>query len=168
MDSFVDKARIMADDEFQVKTISATWSASGLAIGFIALFAAVMSPWILDTISPPTKTIDEVAVDVAVNIKDRLVAKAKGQEFVAKAKDSKTPSIRRWYPHVTIGIGLLGMCLGIVGFTRHESTRMSASAVTVGLAAIVFQYFLLLAAAIILILLNGVILNALGIDLPSM
>ena len=64
-------------------------------------------------------------------------------------------------------IGLVFDVLGIVGFTRHESTRMSASAVTVGLAAIVFQYFLLLAAAIILILLIGVILNALGIDLPS-
>ena len=157
----------MTEDESQVKSRSATWSVSGLAIGFIALVAAVMSPWILDSISPPTKTIDEVAVDVAVNIKDRLVAKAKGQEFVAKAKDDKTPSLRRWYPPITIGIGLLGMCLGIVGFTRHENTRVSASAVTVGLAAIVFQYFLLLAAAIILILLIGVILNALGIDLPS-
>lgn len=157
----------MTENEFQVKSRSATWSVSGLAIGFIGLFAAVMSPWILDSISPPSKTIDEVAVDVAVNIKDRLVAKAKGQEFVAKAKDDKTPSLRRWYPPITIGLGLLGMCLGIVGFIRHEGTRMSASAVTVGLAAIVFQYFLLLAGAIILILLIGLILTALGIDLPS-
>ncbi|MCU0719842.1 MAG: hypothetical protein MUC83_09070 [Pirellula sp.] len=126
-----------------------------------------MSPWILNSISPPTKTIDEVAVDVAVNIKDRLVAKAKGQEFVPESKNDVTPSLRRWYPPTTIGIGLLGMCLGIVGFIRHENTRMSAIAVAVGLAAILFQYFLLLAAAIILILLIGVILNALGIDLPS-
>lgn len=111
--------------------------------------------------------IVEVAVDVATNIKDRLVAKAKGQEFVAKPKADKTPSLRRWYPPTTVGIGLLGICLGSVGFTRHESARMSASAVTVGLAAILFQYFLLMAAAIILILLVGFILNALGIDLPS-
>lgn len=164
---FVDKALVMTEDNSQVKSKSATWSVSGLVIGFIALVAAVMSPWILESVSPPTQSIDEVAVDVAVNIKDRLVAKAKGQEFVAKAKDDKPPSLRRWYPPVTIGIGLLGMCLGIVGFTCHESTRVSASAVTVGLAAIVFQYFLLLAAAIIFILLIGVILNALGIELPS-
>lgn len=157
----------MTEDESEVKGRSAAWSTSGLAIAFIALIAAVMSPWILDSISPPTKTIDEVAVDVAVNIKDRLVAKAKGQEFVAKMKNDKTPSLRRWYPPTTIGIGLLGMCLGIVGFTRHENTRISAAAVAVGLAAIMFQYFLLLAAAIILVLLIGVILNALGIDLPS-
>ncbi len=167
MGAFVDKASVMTEDESQVKTTPATWSVFGLVIGFIALVAAVMSPWIMDSISPPTKTIDEVAVDVAVNIKDRLVAKAKGQEFVAKAKDDKTPNLGRWYPPTTIGIGLLGMCLGVVGFVRHESTRMSASAVTVGLAAILFQYFLLLAAAIILILLIGVILNALGVDLPS-
>jgi hypothetical protein len=157
----------MTEDESEVKGRSASWSTSGLAIAFIALIAAVMSPWILDSISPPTKTIDEVAVDVAVNIKDRLVAKAKGQEFVAKTQNDKTPSLRRWYPPTTIGIGLLGMCLGIVGFTRHENTRISAAAVAVGLAAIMFQYFLLLAAAIILVLLIGVILNALGIDLPS-
>lgn len=164
---FIDKALVMTEDNSQVKIRSATCSMSGLVIGFIALVAAVMSPWILESVAPPTKSIDEVAVDVAINIKDRLVAKAKGQEFVAKEKDDKTPSLRRWYPPVTIGIGLLGMCLGIVGFTRHESTRVSASAVTVGLAAIVFQYFLLLAAAIIFILLIGVILNAFGIELPS-
>jgi hypothetical protein len=157
----------MTEVESEVTHKSAAWSTSGLAIAFIASIAAVMSPWILDAISPPTKTIDEVAVDVAINIKDRLVAKAKGQEFVAQTKNHKIPSLRRWYPPTTIGIGLLGMCLGIVGFTRRESTRMSASAVTVGLAAIVFQYFLLLAAAIILILLIGIILNASGIDLPS-
>ncbi len=157
----------MTADESEVTRRSASWSTFGLAIAFVALIAAVMSPWILDSISPPAKTIDEVAVDVAVNIKDRLVAKAKGQEFVVKSKNDVTSSLRQWYPPTTIGIGLLGMCLGVIGFTRHESTRVSAAAVTVGLAAIMFQYFLLLAAAIILILLIGVILNALGIELPS-
>jgi hydrogenase/urease accessory protein HupE len=39
--------------------------------------------------------------------------------------------------------------------------------VTVGLAAIVFQYFLLLAAAIVFFMLVGLVLSALGIDLPT-
>ncbi len=38
------------------------------------------------------------------------------------------------------------------------------SSVTVGLAAIVFQYYLLLAAAIVFFMLVGLILSALGID----
>ncbi len=46
--------------------------------------------------------------------------------------------------------------------TRHES-NFSASAVTVGLATLVFQYFLLLAAEFILVLLIGFIFNSLGI-----
>jgi len=157
----------MLDIESEPKIGMATYSASGLVVGFIAFIAAVMSPWIMDSIAPSSKTIDEVAVDVAVNIKDRLVAKAKGREFVPRSKEVKVSNLRRWYPATTIGIGVLGICLGVIGYTRHENIRMSASAVIVGLAAIVFQYFLLLAAAIILILLIGFILNTLGIDLPS-
>ena len=157
----------MPNIESSPKIKIATYSASGLVIGFIAFIAAVLSPWIMDSIAPSSKTIDEVAVDVAVNIKDRLVAKAKGQAFVPKTKDVKALNLRRWYPGTTIGIGVLGICLGVVGYTRHENSRMSASAVTVGLAAIVFQYFLILAMAIILILLIGFILNTLGVDLPS-
>lgn len=144
----------------------ATWSSAGLAFAFLALVAAVMSPWVLDTLAPPAKPIDERAVDVAMRIKDRLVAKAKGEEFVAEPTEKEASDPGKWYPPTTIGIGLIGVCLGIIGFTRHESPRASASAVAVGLAAIIFQYFLLLAAAIVFILLVGIILSALGIDLP--
>jgi len=138
----------------------------GLSAAFVALIAAVMSPWMMGTISAPTKTIDELAVDVAVNLKDRVVAKAKGEDFVVKTKNDNSNRLQHWYAPATTGIGLLGLCLGIVGFVRHENTRTSVAAVAVGLAAIMFQYFLLLAAVIILLLLIGVILNAMGIDLP--
>ncbi len=50
--------------------------------------------------------------------------------------------------------------------TRHDS-NFSDSAVTVGLTTLVFQYFLLLAAEFILVLLIGFILNSLGIRLTS-
>jgi hypothetical protein len=159
----------MSESETSSKPKSATWSTIGLAAAFVALAFAVLSPWIIDAIVPKEdrKPIDEVAVEVATRIKDRLVAKAKGEEFVVKPAAETSTDLGKWVPPATIGIGLLGVCLGVVGFTRHESARMSASAVAVGLAAIVFQYFLLMAAAIILILLIGFILSALGIDLPT-
>lgn len=155
----------MTESEVASKPQSAFWSSAGLVIAFLALTLAVLSPWITDALTPERerKPIDEVAVEVATKIKDRLVAKAKGEEFVAEPAVDTSIDIGKWYPPSVIGIGLFAACLGVVGFTRHESNRVSASAVAVGLAAIVFQYFLLLAAAIILILLIGFILSALGI-----
>ncbi len=140
---------------------------AGLAVALVALVAAVLSPWILDAIEPQSKPIDEVAVDAAVKLKDRLVAKAKGEEYVPPPPEKTTFDLSKWYPAGTISLGLCAMCFGIIGFVRHEDVRVNGSAVTVGLAAILFQYFLLIAAALILILLIGIVLSALGIDLPT-
>ena len=140
---------------------------AGLAISLVALVAAVLSPWILDTIEPQSKPIDEVAVDVAVKIKDRLIAKAKGEEYVPPPTEKPRFKLSKWYPAGTISLGLCAMCCGIIGFARHEDARVNGSAVTVGLAAILFQYFLLIAGALIIILLIAIVLSALGINLPT-
>ena len=139
----------------------------GLAFALLALVAAIMSPWIIDAIEPDQKPIDEAAVDVATKIKDRLIAKAKGQEYIPPVETETGFDIAKWYPAGTIALGLCGICLGVGGFCRHEDVRITGSSVAVGLAAIVFQYFLLLAAAIIFFMLVGLILSALGIDLPT-
>ena len=139
----------------------------GLAFALIGLVAAIMSPWIIDAIEPDRKPIDEAAVEVATKIKDRLIAKAKGQEYVPPVETDTGFDIAKWYPAGTIALGLCGICLGVGGFCRHEDVRITGASVTLGLAAIVFQYFLLLAAAIILIVLVGLILSALGIELPT-
>ena len=140
----------------------------GLVIALLGLIAAVLSPWILDAIEPERKPIDEVAVEFATKVKDRLIAKAKKQEYVPPVQKDKGFDIAKWYPAGTITLGLCGICLGVGGFCKHEDVRISGSSVAVGLAAIVFQYFLMLAAAILLFLLVGIILSALGIDLPSL
>lgn len=139
----------------------------GLAFALLGLVAAIMSPWIIDAIEPERKPIDEAAVEVATKIKDRLIAKAKGQEYIPAAETGTGFDIAKWYPAGTIALGLCGICLGVGGFCRREDVRVTGSSVTIGLAAIVFQYFLLLAAAIIFVILVGLILSALGIDLPT-
>ena len=139
----------------------------GLAFALLGLVAAIMSPWLLDAIEPERKPIDEAAVEVAVKIKDRLIAKAKGQEYIAPIETETGFDIAKWYPAGTIALGLCGICFGVGGFCRHENLRITGSSVTVGLAAIIFQYFLLLAAAIIFFMLVGLILSALGIELPT-
>lgn len=141
--------------------------AIGLAFALLGLVAAIMSPWIIDAIEPERKPIDEAAVEVATKIKDRLIAKAKGQEYIPPVEADTGLNIAKWYPAGTIALGLCGICLGVGGFCRHEDVRITGSSVTVGLAAIVFQYFLLLAAAIIFFVLVGLILSAMGIELPT-
>ncbi len=138
----------------------------GLAIALLALIAAGMSPWVIEAIEPERKPADEVAVDFAIKIKDRLVAKAKGHEYVPPVEQQSGINIAKWYPPGTIALGLCGVCLGVGGFCRNEDVRIAGASVTVGLAAIIFQYYLLLAAAIIFLVLVGIILSVLGIVLP--
>lgn len=156
----------MTEPEENTPRTSSIWSIIGLSLAFVALVAAVMSPWIMEALAPPRKPVDEVVADVAGRLKDRMIAKVKGQEFVPPPVEEPAFDISKWYPPGTIGIGAIAMCLGVVGFTRHESLRISSSAVMVGLAAILFQYFLLLAAVLIFLLLVMLALSALGIPLP--
>ncbi len=142
-------------------------SVVGLNFAIFGLIAAILSPWILDAIAPERKPMDQVAVEFATKVKDRLIAKAKKQEYVPPVQPDEGFDIAKWYPAGTITLGLCGICLGVGGFCRQENVRISASSVAVGLAAIIFQYFLLLAATILFFLLIGIILSALGIDLPS-
>jgi hypothetical protein len=58
---------------------------AGLVIALLALAAAALSPWAVDALEPERKPVDQVAVEVAGRIRDRLAAKARGQEYVAPA-----------------------------------------------------------------------------------
>ena len=139
----------------------------GLTLAIFGLIAAVLSPWILDSIEPKRKPMDEVAVEFANKVKDRLIAKAKKQDYVSPVETVEGFDLAKWYPAGTIALGLCGICLGVGGFCKHGDVRIAGSSVAVGLAAIVFQYFLLLAATILFILLIGIVLSAMGIDLPT-
>lgn len=139
----------------------------GLVFALLGLVAAILSPWVVEAIEPERKPIDEVAVAFATKIKDRLIAKMKRQEYIPPAEADTGLNIAKWYPAGTIALGLSGICFGVCGFCRREDIRVTGSSVAVGMAAIVFQYFLLLAAALILLILVGIILSAMGIDLPT-
>ena len=143
---------------------SARFGMFGLVVALVAFVAAVLSPWIIDALEPEAEPIDKVAVDAAVRIKDRLAAKIKGEKFVEPPRKEEPFNWGKWLPAGTIFMGAVAICFGVVGFVRREDIRINGSAVTIGLAAIVFQYFLLIAAALILILLVAIILSALGMS----
>ena len=134
---------------------------AGLAIALVALAAAALSPWAVDALEPERKPADQVAVEVAWRIKDRLAAKAAGRDYVAPAGPRRT-DWSRWYTGGVIGAGVIAICIGVIGLVVHHDGRLNAATVAVGASAIVFQYALMIAAAVLLILLVAVVLSAIG------
>jgi hypothetical protein len=134
---------------------------AGLVLALLALAAATLSPWAIDALQPEKKPLDQVAVEVATRIKDRLAAKAKGQEYLPPAEPKKTdPS--KWYTPSVIAAGVLALCIGIVSLVAHHDARLNAATIVVAASAIIFQYALMIAATLLLILLIGLILSAIS------
>ena len=136
---------------------------AGLVVGLLALAAAALSPWAVAALEPEKKPIDQVAVEVAGRIKDRLAAKAQGQEYVAPA-EPRGVDWSKWYTGVVVAAGVLAICVGVVGLVAHHDGRLNSATVAVGASAVVFQHALMIAAALLLILLVGLVLSVIGGD----
>ena len=134
---------------------------AGLVIGLLALAAAALLPWAVGALQPERKPIDQVAVEVAGRIKDRLAAKAKGREYVAPA-EARGADWSKWYPAGVVAAGVLAICIGVVGLVAHHDFRLNSATIAVGASAVVFQYALMVAAALLLLLLVGLVLSAVG------
>ena len=133
----------------------------GTFFGCLAVLAAVLPTWVLPIVMPP-EPVDKVVVDTAQKIKERVVAKAKGVEY--KEAERKTD----WYRVLSaaaVTLGALAIVLAAISFVAREPWRFAGAAATLGAGAILFQFSLLVAGALIAVLLIAVILNALGISL---
>ena len=131
----------------------------GLAAALLALAVAAGGPWLSELLEPPKPPIDEVAANLAGRIKDRIAAKLRGRTYEAPPPKALF-RWSRWLPGLAVGLGVLGCGLGVVGFIRREDVRLSGSAVALGIGAVVFQYALLLAGAILFLLLIALIASA--------
>jgi len=133
----------------------------GTFFGCLAILAAVLPTWVLPIVMPPAP-VDKVVVDTAQKIKERVVAKAMGVEY--KEADTKAD----WYgifSAVAATLGALAIVLAGISFVAREPWRFAGVAATLGVGAILFQFSLMVAGALIAVLLIAVILNALGISL---
>lgn len=128
--------------------------------GCLALVAAILPTWVLPLILPP-KPVEQVVVDTAHGIKGRLLAKAKGQEYREPARKADWYSI---FAAAAMSLGVLALVLAAVSFVIREPWRFAAAATTLGTGAILFQFSLAIAGALIAILLIAVILNAIGLS----
>ncbi len=132
----------------------------GTFFGCLAVLAAVLPTWVLPIVMPP-EPVDRVVVSTAQSIKERVIAKAQGVEY--KEAERKTD----WYglfSAAAVTLGALALVFGAISFVAREPWRFAGAAAVLGVGAIVFQFSLMVAGALIAILLVAVILSAFGIS----
>ena len=130
----------------------------GLIVGLVAIASAFLSPNIAEAIDPPTRPVEEVAVDLASRIVDVAKAKVTGEEYQPAAVQ-QLPS-RFIYPTV-VSLGMLAAVLGVAAFFRSEDRTMAGGAIALGVGAAVVQLAMMLVGTILLILLVVVIIGGL-------
>lgn len=137
-----------------------------LTLSLLALSMSVTSPWILEHISPPssTQSLEDLAVEKALSIKDKLVKGLKGEDYKDPPPEVKAKHWSDYWPLIIIVTAMLGIILGIIGFVRHESKRLTLSAVCIGVGAIIAIYALIFMAVFLLFFLVGIILDSMGLN----
>ena len=145
------------------KSNSNKFGLTGVAIGIIALGMALFHFWLGPISAPPP--MEETISDQAVKIKRAVEAKIKGDEYKAPSTNSNRFDGDRIADIATIAAGFLAIVLAVVSFIRHESIRVSGSAVALGGGAIAFQFLTVALGVIVFVILIAVVLNQLGIDI---
>lgn len=133
----------------------------GTLFGCLAILVAVLPLWVLPLVQPP-EPVDKVVVDVAQKIKDRVAAKLQKVEYKEPATRA---SLSQVLSVVAVSLGSLALVCAAVSFVAKEPRRFAAAAAALGVGAILFQFSLMIAGALIAILFVMVVLNALGIGL---
>lgn len=127
-------------------------AASGAFLAFVALIIAVCVPAFLDAKEAPPKALPHVLADSAVKIKARLAHREIHAEPIKQIS---------WKTALMVGgafAGFLGAALGTASWVRRDNTRLSGIAISAGLTAIAWNFFLAAAiAAVSLFLLAWVI-----------
>ena len=134
----------------------------GIAVGFLALASAFLSPWIQEAIDPPPKPIEEIAVGFAGRLAAAAKAKIKGEDYVPITLEEPKPS--RFLVPTVIGFGMLAAGLGIVSLLKSEPRGLGAGAIALGISAVVAQWGILIAGVIIFLLIVFRVLDFLGIE----
>lgn len=134
----------------------------GFIVGILALSSALFSFFVGPFSEPPA--IEEVVADKAVDIKNAIVAKIKGEKYKAPEKQKESFDIDKVIQITVIAGGLIALILGSVAFVNREDKRMCIVALSFGGAAIAFQYVVIALGAILFVILLAVVLNQMGLD----
>ena len=129
-----------------------------LFFGMLALTGSVGHFWLGPIETPPA--LEDTIADEAVKIRDRVVARLKGDVTTSERISSRWGADRIALTSIA-GLGVLAILLGVVGFVRHESVRVVGSAVALGGSALALQYLIIAVCAIVFAIILGAVLNGL-------
>lgn len=138
------------------KTASFAWVA--LILGMVALAGSVGHFW-LGPIDVPPKLEDTIA-DQAVKIRDRVVAKLKGDTSPPTTTVSTWDADRTALATIAC-TSVLAILLSVIAFVRHEPIRMVGGAAVLGGSALALQYLIIAIGAIVFAIILAAVLNGL-------
>lgn len=136
----------------------------GLFIALFALALSVATPWIIDYFSPPAPTIEDVVIEKAVGIKDKLILALKGEEYKDAAPKVTITHWTDYWPLVVILIAFGGIFNGCLGMIRAETRIIGGTAIFIGMSAIIAQYAWIALGILLVTLLIIGILSAMGVS----
>lgn len=147
----------------------------GLLIALFAFCLSVTTPWILDEFAPSPPTIEDIAVEKVINIKDKLllsfgfgdVEQVGSAEKDVSEKAPEKEEAKHWTDYwslIVILIALGGIINGALGFMRKDTRMMGGLAIFFGISAIIAQYMMIMFMVLVVILLVVGILSALGVS----
>jgi hypothetical protein len=141
-----------------VATPSNRLGMTGCIVGLLALFAAVLPVWVLPVFFPPPP-IEQVIVDTGQRLKDRIVARAKGEQY-KPVKAAVHDPLSQGLTVASVALGLLAIALAVFAMFRREERRFAGTAVALGVGAIAFQVILIaIAVALVAAIAYAVLAN---------
>lgn len=155
-------------DTTDISDRGARFAILGTLLSLFAFSISVTTPWILKYASPPTPTIEEVAVDKAISIKERLVQAISGEEKKETAEEREpVKEVQHWTDHwslIVILIALGGIVNGAFSYMRERHRYIGGMAMFFGISAILVQYWMITLGILIFLVFLAAILSSLGVE----
>jgi hypothetical protein len=136
----------------------------GSVVGLLGLIAAVLPLWLLPAIYPP-RPADQVIVDTAQRVRDRIAARVRGVEYEARQETNPREFWYRAFSVAAVSLGLIAIALAVVSVLRREEWRYAGTAAAVGVGAIAFQAVMAALGALIAIVIIALIIQHFGLGL---
>lgn len=133
----------------------------GTILGLFALGMAIFHFWYGPIDKQPA--LEDAVAEQALKIKDRVIAKLKGDKstiYAPKRKYSKDDI----FDFFTLLFGFSAIMLAVVSFIKREDKRACGSAVLLGVGAITFQFLTVALGIIIFVVLVAAVLGSLGLS----
>jgi len=131
---------------------------SGLVLGLLALALGLLPGWIAPLYDPPSKPIQQRAVDWLGELKDKAASALRMEPPAPAPPEQRTlwrdPHVALW----SLLFAFTALVFGTVAFVRHEDQRLVACAIALAAGTICAQYFVTAVLILVFAVLVGAVL----------